>query len=50
MFDHMTMPVLFAIMLVVLAVVSIAVLLILRVVGERSKASDEPAARGRRRP
>ena len=48
MFDHMTMPVLFALLLVLLAVVSIGVFLILRIVGERTKASDESAQPGRR--
>lgn len=41
MFDHMTMPVLFALLLGLLTVVTIGVFLTLRIVGERSKARDE---------
>lgn len=47
MLDHMTMPVLFAILIGVLAVVTIGVFLALRLFGERSRAGDEapPPAR-----
>lgn len=48
MLDHMTMPVLFAILIGVLAVVTIGVFLTLRIVGERSKAGDEAPAPGPR--
>ena len=41
MLNHMTMPVLFAILIGILAVVTIGVFLTLRIVGERAKASDE---------
>lgn len=50
MLDHMTMPVLFAILIGILAVVAIGVFLTLRIVGERSKATDETAQPVRRRP
>jgi len=49
MLDHMTMPVLFAILIGLLAVVTIGVFVTLRIVGERSKASDEPAKQAHRR-
>ena len=49
MLDHMTMPVLFAILIGLLAVVTIGVFLTLRFVGERGIAGDESSAGGRRR-
>lgn len=49
MLNHMTMPVLFAILIGLLAVVTIGVFLTLRIVGERSRASDEPPKPMRRR-
>ena len=50
MFDHMTMPVLFAILVGLLAVATIGVFLTLRIVGARSKAGDEAVQPGRRQP
>lgn len=49
MLDHMTMPVLFAILIGILAVVAIGVFLALRIFGERSRADDEVARPARRR-
>ena len=42
--DHMSMPVLFAILIGLLAVVTVGVFVTLRIVGERSKAGDEARA------
>lgn len=41
MLDHMSMPILFAILIGLLAVVTVGVFITLRIVGERSKAGDE---------
>lgn len=41
MFNHMSMPVLFAVLLVLLAVVSAGVFLAFRIFGQRTKADDE---------
>lgn len=46
MLDHMTMPVLFAVLIGLLAVVAMGVYLTLRIVGERAKASDETPDEG----
>jgi hypothetical protein len=42
MLDQMTMPVLFAILIGLLAVITTGVFLALRIVGARNKAGDEP--------
>jgi len=42
-FDQMSMPVLFVLVFVVLAVIAIASFLTLRVLGDRSKRSDDLA-------
>lgn len=49
MFDHMSMPVLFAILIGVLAVLSIGVFLAFRIVGERIRTSDEGSPKRRNR-
>lgn len=41
MLNHMSMPVLFAILIGILAVVTIGVFLTLRIAGQRIKAGDE---------
>ncbi len=41
MFNHMTMPVLFAVLIGVLAVISAGVFLAFRIVGERIRSTDE---------
>lgn len=41
MFNHMTMPVLFAVLIGILAVVSAGVFLTFRIVGERIRSTDE---------
>ena len=45
MLEQMSMPVLFALLIAVLAVITIGAFLAFRILGGRKKSSDEPAAK-----
>lgn len=50
MLNHMTMPVLFAVLIAVLAIISAGVFIAFRIIGERVRASDEAPPQPSTRP